>query len=243
MPLHFSARRDKCDYHLDTLIVARTISSHEVDRKRGRKISADWVVIVRHQFRDRVYQIAHYNWDVGTARAGATDAPRSAITVRPARILFLRNHNSESRYRIELHGDRWPDESRVSRARVDRRGGPSLHAYVHASARASNDNAFSRRCSRRRSSSTDRSSTMRVRVCVHRLVLFTRRPPAARHERSRASGKPPPPVPVHPVTEPPTLDPESTPVRPSSLPRRAFSSAFTFSRFFSASLIVPLSQM
>lgn len=30
---------------------------------------------------------------------------RRPITVRPARILFLRNHNSNSRYRIELHGD------------------------------------------------------------------------------------------------------------------------------------------
>lgn len=77
-----------------------------------------------------------------------------AITVRPARILFLRNHNSESRYRIELHGDRWPDEFGRADDQLDKKGGLQdvfARLCTHANARVSNDNAFSRRCSRRRS--------------------------------------------------------------------------------------------
>lgn len=177
------------------------------------------------QFRDRVYQIAHYNWDAGTARVGAADA---RITVRPARILFLWNHNSGSRY---IESNYTAIVGRMSLELVEQEWtvGASLHAYVHA---RRNDNAFSRRCSRRRSP-TDRFSYVCVCVCVHRLVLFTHRSPAARHERSRASGNPPPPIPVHPVTEPPTLDtPESAPG--STYPRHfrdeLFRSTFTFSR-------------
>lgn len=61
-------------------------------KESGVKIWANWAV--------NAYQIAHYNWKVDAYARRAR-----AATVRPARILFLRNHNSNSRYRIELHGD------------------------------------------------------------------------------------------------------------------------------------------
>lgn len=80
-----------------------------------------------------------------------------------------------------------------------------------------------------------------LRACTHiyRLVLFTCRPPAARHERSRASGNYPRST---SVTKPPTLDaPERTPTRPTLVT----SATSFFARFYilSALLFHPPSQL
>lgn len=167
-----------------------------------------------------------------------------AITVRPARILFLRNHNSESRYRIELHGDRWPDEFGRAGRSIGQRGVGHVFARLctHASARASNDNAFSRRCSRHdrrtdRFSFTMRVCLFRVRACEHIYTgTFFLRVALLLHGTS--GHVPPvttPSTPVHPVTKPPTLDaPERTPARPTLVT----SATSFFARFYVLSVLL-----
>lgn len=88
------------------------IESNRKEKKKREesraKIWANWAV--------NAYQIAHYNWKVDAYARRAR-----AATVRPARILFLRNHNSNSRYRIELHGDCYGRRS--MNERMIRKGG------------------------------------------------------------------------------------------------------------------------
>ena len=88
------------------------IESNRKEKKKREesraKIWANWAV--------NAYQIAHYNWKVDAYARRAR-----AATVRPARILFLRNHNSNCRYRIELHGDCYGRRS--MNERMIRKGG------------------------------------------------------------------------------------------------------------------------
>lgn len=102
-------------------------------KESGVKIWANWAV--------NAYQIAHYNWKVDAYARRAR-----AATVRPARILFLRNHNSNSRYRIELHGDCYGRRSMNERT-IRKGGSPPVPRIYPLLERASRICSMSDFCS------------------------------------------------------------------------------------------------